>query len=280
MTQASTWICPTCRTPVTTPFCAECGERRLTARELTLGGLATEAAEALTNIDGRLLNSFRCLITRPGALTVAFLEGRRRPYLGPVALFLVANVIFFAIESLTGGLVFTTPLESHLNTQPWGPLAQVLVARRLADLQTTLDVYAPRFDAALALHARSLILVMAVAFGLLVAAVFRRGQRPFAAHAAFSLHLYAFMLLLFSIANTIPAAGVPFGAARSPSQLLDAILSISLVIACGVYLFVAIEKVYGWRGTPRLLAAVGLTVGVAAIVLAYRFALLLLTLYT
>jgi hypothetical protein len=55
---------------------------------------------------------------------------------------------------------------------------------------------------------------------------------------------------------------------------------VTLVAACGIYLFVAIGTVYGWRGPARLAATLALTAGAATIVLAYRFGLLLLTLYT
>jgi hypothetical protein len=279
-TVTESWTCPTCRRAIATPYCPTCGERPRSARELTVRGLIGEAFAAITSIDGRLLRSFRCLVAAPGALTVAFLEGRRKPFLGPVALFLVANVVFFGAESVTRGIVFTTPLDSHLTQQPWSGLAQTLVARRLAAEHTTQDAYAPRFDGAIALHARSLILLMAAAFAPLPALVFRRGRRPFAAHAVFTLHLYAYLLLLFSIATAIPAAGVPFGAARSTSQDLDTVLSIALLIACAVYLYQAIGAVYGGRRVARAWSAAALTAGVVMIVLGYRFALLLVTLYT
>ncbi len=241
-------------------------------------GLLHQAFEAFTSIDGRLFRSFRRLLTDPGSLTVFFLEGRRKPYLGPVALFLVANVVFFAAEAVTRGLVFTTPLQSHLHTQPWSDYAQTLVARHLAARHTTLEAYAPRFDAAIALHARSLILLMVAAFTPLPALLFSRAGRPFAAHAVFSLHLYAFMLLLFSVANAIPAAGLLVGGERSASGLLDAVLSIGLLGAGGLYLFGAIREVYASRGWPRVLCTAALTIGMAAIVLGYRFALMLITL--
>jgi hypothetical protein len=280
MSPIQPWTCPTCRTIERTPYCPRCGERPLRPRELTVGGLAHEAFEALTDIDGRLLTSFRCLVSRPGALTVAFVEGRRKPYIGPVALFLVANVLFFAIESMTGGLVFSTTLESHLHSQPWSDLVQGLVARRLTESGTTLELYAPRFDGAVALHARSLVLAMAAAFALVVALVFGRDGHPFAEHAVFSLHLYGFLLLLLCAGTALPAAGMLFGGTRSTSPALDAVLSITLVVACGVYLFVAIGTVYRWRGAGRIVAAAGLTAAAAAIVLAYRFGLMLLTLYS
>src|SRR5262245_48333202 len=149
---AESWTCPSCRRGIGTPYCSKCGEQRRDPRELTLAGLAGQAFEALTNVDGKLLRSFRSLVTRPGSLTVAFVEGQRKPFLGPVALFLVANVIFFAVESMSHGLVFSTPLQSHLQDQPWSPIAQPMVAARLALLHTTAASFAPRFDAAVALH--------------------------------------------------------------------------------------------------------------------------------
>ena len=273
------WICPSCHATVSTPYCPACGERPLRPHELTLRGLGEQVFEAFTNIDGRLLRSVRCLVSRPGLLTVSFLQGRRKPYLGPVALFLVANVLFFGIESMTGGTVFSTPLESHLQTQPWSPLAQVLVTRRLEALQTTAALYAPRFDSAIALHARSLILLMALTFAIVPRLVFRRGDHPFAAHAVFSLHLYAFLLLLLSVGTLVPAVTVEGGVRAMPDSL-DHVLSIVLMVSCAVYLYFAIRRVYGGSRMDRLLRSLVLTVAAAAIVLGYRFVLLLLTLYS
>ena len=56
-------------------------------------------------------------VTRPGALTVAYLRGQRKADLLPFQIFLVANVLFFAIQSVTGENVFSTTLDSHLHHQ-------------------------------------------------------------------------------------------------------------------------------------------------------------------
>jgi hypothetical protein len=280
MIATAQWTCPSCHGTIRSPYCPECGERPLRPGELTLRGLVAQAFEAITSIDGRVLRSFRALITRPGLLTVAFLQGRRVPYIGPIALFLATNVLFFAIESATGGTVFSTPLESHLHTQPWSPLARMLVEDRLEALGTTAAIFAPRFDAAVALHARSLILLMALSFAPLPWLVFRRRRHPFAAHATFALHLYSYLLLLFCVATTLPAINLFHGGVRSTSEMLDHVLSTGLLVACGCYLHVAIGRVYGGAVRGRALRAAGLTVAVGAIVLGYRFVLLLITLYT
>ena len=91
MAETAPWMCPTCLTTGSTPYCPGCGERPLRERELTLRGIFNQLVQVFTKIDGRLILSFRCLVSRPGFLTVAYLHGQRKPYVGPVPLFLIAN---------------------------------------------------------------------------------------------------------------------------------------------------------------------------------------------
>ena len=280
MTQTEPWECPTCHHPVSTPYCPTCGERPLLPRELTYRGLFDQLVQAFTSIDGRLLRSFRYLVSRPGFLTVAYLQGQRKRYVGPVSLFLIANALFFASESLTGSKVFTTPLDGHLHTQPWSPLAEHLVARRLEATHRTHDAYAPLFNQAVALNARSLIVFMALAFGATVSIVFWRSARPPVTHGLFALHQYAFLLLLLCVATVVPPVDAWFGGGGFDSQGLDFVLSITLLLVCGLYLWIAIGAVYGERGLGRVIEVLLLTTAVGAIVLGYRFILLLITLYS
>jgi hypothetical protein len=249
------------------------------ARDLTLRGLIDQFTQAIANIDGRLPRTFRYLISRPGFLTVAYLRGQRMPFVGPVQLFLISNVLFFATESLTHGKVFTTPLASHLHTQPWSGMVETLVANRVMALHTTVDLYSPVFDRAMAVNARSLIGFMALSFAPVLLVLFPRKGRPFVAHAVFSLHLYAFMLLLFCIATAIPPVERWFGGSGFDSEILDHTLAIGMLVACAIYLYFAAGTVYGTRSVARVLKVVALTVGVAGIILGYRFVLLLVTLY-
>src|SRR4051812_33267229 len=105
MTLSEPWTCPTCNQRVSTGFCPDCGECPLHPRDLTLRGLAVQIAHACSSVDGPLVRSFRCLVTRPGGLTVAYLQGRRKAYTLPLQLFFFANVLFFAMQSLTGAKI-------------------------------------------------------------------------------------------------------------------------------------------------------------------------------
>ena len=63
-------------------------------------------------------------------------------------------------------------------------------------------------------------------------------------------------------------------------QLVDNALAVAVLLACAVYMYVATGKVYDARGASRVARVAVLAVGIAAMVLGYRFALFLLTLYT
>lgn len=274
------WTCPTCNLALSTQYCAACGECRLRPHDLTLRGLLSQVAQACTNLDRPIVRSFRSLMTRPGLLTTAYLEGRRKPYTLPLQLFLAANVLFFAMQSLTGAKIFSTPLDQHLQSDIWGGVAQQLVAHQLKTRQTSIDLYAPVFNEAVALNAKSLVVLMVLPFALLPAMVFHRSRRPFVAHIVFSLHFYAFLLLFLCISLTVVGIDRLFGGRGLESASFDHVLSIIELIVCAVYLYIAAGKVYGARGATRILTVLSLTVAVGAIFLGYRFVLLLMTLYT
>ena len=159
------------------------------------------------------------LLRRPGALTVLYHHGPRKPYIGPFALFLLTNVLFVAMELLPGSNIFSTPLDQHLHNQPWSPLAQDLVTHRLEDKGTTLEAYAPVFDQTVAKNAQSLVILMVLPFALLLPVLFRKSRLPFAVHLAFSLHFHAFLLLLISAALLIPAIDLWLGGAGLASPV-------------------------------------------------------------
>jgi hypothetical protein len=280
MTAREPWTCPTCSCVVSTPYCPICGETRLNAHDLTLRGFIGQVIEALSNIDARLIRSFRCLVTRPGDLTVAYLTGQRKPYILPFPLFLVANLAFFGVQSLTSANIFSTPLDGHLHGQMWSSVAQQLVTQRLAAVETSIDLYAPVFNQAVLMNAKSLIILMVLVFALLPPILFHRRDRPFVAHFVFSLHLYAFLLLLFCVALGVAEIDVWFGGVGLDSENVDHALSIVLLMTCALYLFAATRRVYSETGARGALKASVLALAVACIVLGYRFALLPITLYS
>ena len=247
------WTCPNCNLEVPGAFCPACGERPVGPPDLSFRGLLAQFTKAISGIDGRLIRSFRSVLANPGALTNAYAQGQRKPYIGPFQLFLIANVVFFAVQSMTHNKVFSSTLDSHLHQQDWSDLAQQLVSHRLEATRMSLDRYAPLFDQAVILNAKFLVILMVVPFALLLPLVFLRNRRPFATHVIFSLHFYAFLLLLFCVALAVAAVDVLMGGAGLNSAHMDNVLTAINLVACTTYLFMATGTVYAATGATRFL---------------------------
>ena len=274
------WTCPTCHIDVVTVFCAICGEKHKNPREFTCAGLASMVFHAFSLVDGKLLRSVVALLRRLGALTVAFQRAQRLPYFGPFQLFLVINVLFFAVQSFTPLRVFTQTLTDRLSGELGDTMFQPTVNAHLAEIGKSFAEYAPAFDQGVAVNAKSLIGLMVPPFALLLPLVFWRKSQPLAVNMVFSLHFYAFLLLLFCVPMAVAVVVVRLGGLVKWPLPVDQATSIALAIASAVYLYVAIGPVFGSRGPVRVMQAAVLTSFVVGIFLIYRTILLPITLYT
>lgn len=90
--------CKNCHAPLVGPYCAICGQEQDTHRR-TLKGLTNEFVKDVVNFDSRILRTARALLFEPGELACAYREGRTRPYVPPVRLYLFVSLIFFLILS-------------------------------------------------------------------------------------------------------------------------------------------------------------------------------------
>ena len=102
--------CVTCGSALIGRHCASCGELSPRHLNYSLQHFLHEASDSVFHVDGRVLKSFRMLLRQPGQLTLDYLRGRRKPYVRPVELFLLANLLYFLIQPFTGFAAFTTPL--------------------------------------------------------------------------------------------------------------------------------------------------------------------------
>lgn len=279
MSSASSWQCPTCGTDVATSYCPHCGERRLQAKDLRVRGLLAQIAQSVSSVDGRLLRTLRSLLLAPGELTEAYLRGRRKPFIAPFPFFLIVNVAFFAAQSFSGNAIFATPLDSHLHVQDWQALAQQLVQDRLQTLGTTLAEYAPLFDQAVQVNAKSLVILMTLPFAALLALLFHRGGRPMVIHLVFSLLFYAFVMVWLCVLLGVLFALTWLAGLDLHSHAVDWGLFASLLAASAVYLYMAVGRAYDERGLTRVAKVSVLTVAVGTGILGYRFVVFLITLY-
>lgn len=93
--------CANCGAPVIGPYCAACGQERNTHRR-SVWQLLHNFVEEIVSFDSRILRTAYALVARPGELSLAFQEGRPRPYVPALRLYLFVSLIFFLVLSASG----------------------------------------------------------------------------------------------------------------------------------------------------------------------------------
>jgi len=265
--------CVTCGEPLTGKYCAACGEKRPGPDDFKLAHFVDDAAESFTHADGKVFQSFRLLLARPGRLTADYLAGRRKPYLKPLALFLVANTVFFLALPLLGWNTLTTPLHIHLHSELYSPLARAVFERRFPEGTALPANYAHEFNAHGALLAKSLVIAMVPLFALTVWACFARSRRRYLEHVVFALHFYAFWLLylLASLGLTNGMLRLLAAGGWHPSDLaIDNVITLLGLGFVTFFTYHAVRTVYGGSRGAGWAKALVLAASVVGIVQIYR----------
>ena len=244
--------CASCAAPLSGPYCSQCGERRIEPDDLTLRHfLMHTVAQELLSVDGALWRSLRLLLTRPGRLTLEYAAGRRRPYVNPFRLLLMAIVAYALMAS--SGRSFTLNLGPvTLSTAPpslsknlpvheavaqidrYGLLSRQLAAKRQ---QVASAAARERFHDRLAAFAQPLSFTNVVLLAAALHLGFLWKRRRFLEHLAFSMHAVSFVLL----SSALLFAAVLLRSWLGPYVFL-ALLLVSL-LQFG-YLAVAIRRFY------------------------------------
>lgn len=224
-----------CGQPAPGAFCPACGERRLRPDEFSLRRFVVDGLRQTFDLDARVARTVRTLFFRPGGLTKAFMDGRRVGYLGPVRLFLLANLLYFVIQPFTGFNGYNTPLRSHMDRQVYSdaagirPIVQERVGERItqraerivaASPEVGADearsraaaienvLYPERFDAMGAFYARALVALI-IPMLVVVLWLLHLGRRvPLLQHVVFAVHLHAWELLFIGTIFLMALSGV------------------------------------------------------------------------
>jgi len=94
--------CLNCGTEISDQFCPHCGQKKEVKR-LTWQSLVHEVAHFFSHIEEGFIKTSVQLVYRPGRTIREYLEGKRKTYYKPVALYLVWVTIFLITRNLIIG---------------------------------------------------------------------------------------------------------------------------------------------------------------------------------
>ena len=205
--------------------------------DVTLRHFLHEATHEFLHLDGKIFQTLKRLVTKPGALTADFLRGRRARYISPLRLYLTCSLVYFALSAVAPS---KAKFEVTATDVPSPELEEVVrrTAEAMQDLREKIIHYAPR--------AMFLLLPL---FALLTWRFYKSAQPYYVPHLYYALHFHAFAFLVFAVAKACEFAG-------SVGEPIGGILALLVV----PYHYLALRRVFGgsraqvaWKGTATLL---------------------------
>ena len=200
--------CVSCDAPLSGPYCSRCGEQKIEPDALTLRHfLVHTVASELLSIDGKLWRTLALLFTRPGRLALEYSAGRRRAYLNPFRLLLMA-IVAYALMYVAGRAVTLklgrvevsiAPAAISRSNSVEGTINSVdpyrLLQGRIDAKRERLGSRAARerFHDLLAAFVQPASFMNVIVFAVALQLLFRSQRRRFLEHAAFSMHFISFV---------------------------------------------------------------------------------------
>ncbi len=234
-------------------YCSRCGEKRPERDDWKLRHIAGETFAELVNVEhSKLWRTLRLLLAKPGQLTREYWDGRRKPFIGPVKLYLVFFALMLVLYSIhQGTAVFD--VRTFVAADPDGGLARALqqsAAERGVPTSALADEVNSRWQSYISMSQLGYPLLVALGLKLL----FRRRGLYFAEHLIFALHVLAFLFLSFVILWPLYLL---FGGRDVNGMIQHAALYFGLTAASmiwtGGYLLLAVRRAYSERWMPALL---------------------------
>lgn len=237
-------VCLNCGAPLHGRYCSVCGQEDRPAAP-TLKDVVGDAWEAITNLEGRILQSLGLLFFFPGFLTREYLQGRRARWVSPVRLYLLISVAYFALVSITGWSGNFT-IEVSGDT-----VAETQAELEARGFESEEDLERTAQEAVVTWIPRAMFLLVPLFAGM-VAFARRPSQRTYPQHLVFTLHVHAAWFWGFALATV--------GSAVVNAPTVDSVLSAVAIAYALWYLVVALRTVYGGSLTANVFS--GVVIGV------------------
>jgi hypothetical protein len=157
--------CKNCHQEFTGRYCNRCGEKVIVPEDRSLPELFKKTFSTIPILDNRFTRTIRLMLTKTGYVSRNYIIGRRRPFIDPLAIFLVINLLYFLFPTFQ---TYHTPLRTQTNFLLHSKIASEMVEERIANESTTLPEFTVLYDQ----HATNVAKILLVGFVLILAIPF------------------------------------------------------------------------------------------------------------
>lgn len=186
--------CISCGNSFSGVYCNKCGEKILQPSERTVTHFVAQVANEITSLESRLWFTLKTIICHPGQLCTDYAKGKRNPYMKPIALFLVGNLIYFLFPVLD---TYNTLLQYQYK-MPYTQLANIPARVEVAIQASgmTQEMYQLSYNQATGANSKLLLILLVPLMAPLFALVGWRSRQILSDHFLLALEYNIFVLYI------------------------------------------------------------------------------------
>ncbi|UKN00954.1 DUF3667 domain-containing protein [Paracrocinitomix mangrovi] len=213
-------------------FCANCGQKNL--ENLSLKVLLGELANAYLSWDSKLFRTLGPLFTKPGFVSLKYIDGKRKSYVAPLRMYIFCSVLFFLTLSFFGGQnnedsMFQIQMGEEIEAYSKDELILMIENDELEQIPSVanvendfwrhmtkqsirINVESGSFMAYLRNNISFMFFLFIPVFGLVLKLFFRKKDMYYIEHIIYGLYFHSFIFLiqlLSFVGMKLTANGLP-----------------------------------------------------------------------
>lgn len=202
---ASIHVCKNCSNRFEGNYCNQCGEKVIDHHDRSIIHFLEGIFHIITHADAKLFRNLRLMLLKPGFLSKNFIEGIRQPYMKPIPMFFVGNLIYFLFPVFD---TFTTSLTSQRQFQPYSEMVQTMVERKIEAKGITFEAFEEKYNTKTSSLSKMMLILFVPALAVVFSILNFRKSSYFADHLLISLEFMTYMIFY----NTVILGFLVYGA--------------------------------------------------------------------
>ncbi len=238
--------CVNCTTDLKGDYCYNCGEKVVSPKDFTLVKLAEQTVDVFTHLDSKLYSSVKSLLFKPGYLSVAYIEGIRKPFMKPFQIFVLTNILFFLLLSDEG--VFKKQSYWWFETTDMGYNIKSIAEHKAKESSKTLKEVALLYDQKSGSVAKACLVILIPLLSFIYSILFFKKKMQIGKHLIFAIHCFSFMLIFMVVLGKLLNL-FPFTRTNLP------FVSLFLLIST-IYMIFSIRRFYSATWSYSIISAI------------------------
>ena len=193
-------ICTNCNQTFEHNYCNHCGQKKFNPNNKSIKHVATEFLELFTHFDSKVFKSVFYILVKPGEITYAYLNGKRKKYLNPIQVFLLAIIAFLVFQPKTTNIYYRS-LNEYERAFQW-PYVLTSIKEKTVAYNGNRALLNEVFNHKMTYVSKFYIVVNVFIIAVVMFILFYRKSRFFIDHLFLSVEYFIYYLVFVKAIST------------------------------------------------------------------------------